>query len=235
MLKDALQYLIGLGNVRTEQIGNEIFSTQPLHRVKEATADPIIVHSLSGFVDYLIHDFDKKLPLMVHVVSPTEVVAFSSFNRDYERNVLIKAQAMLPDPAIGRWLDVEEFIIRLQAAFLATEDRSLVLKVVGNIKEESVNTIGDDGVSQSVVAKTGVATVGNVKVPNPVFLHPYRTFVELDQPGSQFVFRMQSGLRCALFEADGGAWKIEAMRLIRDYLSGALEDELHDERVILIA
>ncbi|MEK4398363.1 hypothetical protein [Bacillus sp. FSL K6-2860] len=30
-----------------------------------------------------------------------------------------------------------------------------MLKVVGNIKEEAVQTIGDDGVSQQVVAKAG--------------------------------------------------------------------------------
>jgi hypothetical protein len=88
------------------------------------------------------------------------------------------------------------------------EDRDIMLKVVGNIKEETVNTIGDDGVSQAVVAKMGVATVANVKVPNPVVLKPYRTFVEVDQPESEFIFRMQSGPRCALFEATAanGNW-----------------------------
>lgn len=55
------------------------------------------------------------------------------------------------------------------------EDRDITLKVVGNIKEENEASIGDDdGTSQSVVEKTGVASVSNVKVPNPVLLAPYR-------------------------------------------------------------
>ncbi|MNW60692.1 hypothetical protein D3C74_386970 [compost metagenome] len=63
------------------------------------------------------------------------------------------------------------------------------------------------GMTQSVVAKTGVATVEDVKVPNPVLLAPYRTFVEVEQPESSFVFRMKDGPSAALFEADGGAWR----------------------------
>lgn len=42
-----------------------------------------------------------------------------------------------------------------------------MLKVVGNITEAQVKTIKDDGVSQAIVAKVGVATIGNVEVPNP--------------------------------------------------------------------
>jgi hypothetical protein len=52
-----------------------------------------------------------------------------------------------------------------------------MLKVVGNIQEDNVKSVSDDGTSQAVVARIGVASVGNVEVPNPVTLAPYRTFV----------------------------------------------------------
>jgi hypothetical protein len=32
----------------------------------------------------------------------------------------------------------------------------------------------------------------------------------------------RSGVTCALHEADGGAWKCEAMRNIKDYFTGQL-------------
>ena len=54
----------------------------------------------------------------------------------------------------------------------------------------------------------------DVLVPNPVKLQPFRTFHEISQPEIAFVFRMknsQSGVSCALFEADGGAWKFNAV------------------------
>lgn len=93
-----------------------------------------------------------------------------------------------------------------------------------NLKEETIQSIGDDGISQAATIKTGVATVEDVKIPNPVVLIPRRTFVEVEQPESQFVFRMQSGPTCALFEADGGAWRNEAMLNIKKYLEANLKD-----------
>jgi len=247
MLKEALEYLVKLGNTELFYEHGQVFSTQKLYPVERPTAEPIIVRSLSGFVDYLKSGFDRinyvndvdfeALPprLMVHVKSPVEVIAFDALNEDMNRNYLIQAKALLPDIDFDRWYDPENFIIKLQSCFVKTPDRDIMLKVVGNIKEENVNSFGDDGVSQSVVAKTGVATVAEVVVPNPVRLKPYRTFVEIDQPESEFIFRMQNGPRCALFEADGGAWKLEAMRNIRDYLEERLEQEIIGKKITIIA
>lgn len=238
MLKEAFEYLIKLGNVETHEIGDSIYSTQKIHLVPETTPAALQVRSLSGLVDYLISSFDGDQlsgNKMVHVVSPTEVVAISTFNRDYQRNEYIKASAMLPSFQFDRWYDSEEFNIKLQSAFVQNDDRNIMLQVVGNIKEENVQTVSDDGISQAVVAKTGVATVGNVLVPNPVVLKPYRTFVEVDQPESDFIFRMQNGPRCGLFEADGGAWKLAAMSNIKEFLQAALEAEIESGKIVIIA
>ncbi|MFC4768713.1 hypothetical protein [Effusibacillus consociatus] len=235
MIREALEYLIGLGNTRIENVGNRIFSTQKIYAVEEPTPATIQVHSLSGLFDYLQSKFDGDYPLMVHIKSPTEVIAFTSINRDSNRDEFIKASAMLPSFSFDRWYDTEDFNIKLQSCFVKNEDRDIMLKVVGNIKEEAVSTIGDNGVSQSVVAKTGVATVANVVVPNPVVLKPYRTFVEVDQPESEFIFRMQSGPKCALFEADGGAWKLQAMKNIKAYLERQLETEIQSRKLVIIA
>lgn len=70
--------------------------------------------------------------------------------------------------------------------------------------------------------KTGVAKLNDVVVPNPVTLAPYRTFPEIEQPKSKFIFRMQSGPTATLFEADGGAWRNEAMKNIKVWLKTAL-------------
>lgn len=93
----------------------------------------------------------------------------------------------------------------------------------------SLAEYGDDGVSQKATVKTGIASKGEALVPNPVTLMPYRTFVEVDQPISNFIFRMKEdkyskGIQCALYEADGGAWKIEAMENIKIYLVNELAE-----------
>lgn len=235
MIKEALQYLVNLGNVDVYYENGQAYSTQPLQLLKEPIANPLHVRSLSGLVEYLKSYFDVEETLMVHVSSPIEVIAFSALNSNENRNEYIKATAMLPSFSFDRFYDTEDINIKLQSCFVKNDDRDIMLKIVGNIKEEAVNTIGDDGVSQAVIAKTGVATVSNVKVPNPVVLKPYRTFVEVEQPESDFIFRMQSGPRCALFEADGGAWKLSAMKNIKHYLENALSKEIEDGKIVIIA
>jgi len=235
MIKEAIQYIVGLGNTRVEEIGLQKYSTQKMHLIEEPTLTPLIVHSLSGMADYISSQFDSDEKVMIHVKSPTRVECFSSCNVECNRDRFITAEAMLPEFMFDRYYDSENFNIKLQSVFVQNEDRDIMLKVVGNIKEENVRNIGDDGVSQAIQAKVGVATVSMVEVPNPVSLKPYLTFVEVDQPESNFIFRMRKGPECALFEADGGAWELVAMKNIKDFLAAALEEELDSGRVVIIA
>ncbi|MBA9087066.1 hypothetical protein FHR92_003546 [Fontibacillus solani] len=147
----------------------------------------------------------------------------------------LQAEALLPEFRYGNYYDAESFNIKLQSVFVANEDRTKLLKVVGNIKEEAVRQVGDDGVSQSIVAKTGVATVEDVKVPNPVLLAPYRTFVEVEQPESSFIFRMKDGPSAALFEADGRAWRNDAIANVSNYLAEELNELIKAGHIVVIA
>ncbi|WP_018782923.1 hypothetical protein [Bacillus sp. 95MFCvi2.1] len=235
MTRDAIEKVLEIGTVETHEIGKETFSTQPLYLVKEPTASEIVVRSLSGLVDYVKSEFDTNQALMLHIENPTTVSCFTEVNGNYKRSVLVKAEASIPHFRFSTFHDREEFNINLQSGFVQNEDRDIVLKVVGTVVEESVKEIGDDGVSQAVTAKMGVASRGNVKVPNPVVLRPYRTFVEVEQPESKFVFRMREGSRCGLFEADGGAWKLEAMKNIKTYLINTLQEEFKSKKVFILA
>ena len=56
-----------------------------------------------------------------------------------------------------------------------------------------------------------------------VNLAPYRTFAEIDQVVSQFVFRARVGsgsANLALFEGDGGRWRLSAVAAIKAWLEG---------------
>ncbi|AVF27975.1 hypothetical protein [Paenibacillus larvae] len=233
--RDALEYLSEQGQSEIIEVNGQQYATHQLYKVLEPTPAALVVRNLSGLVDYLKSKFDKQAPLLVHVVSPTQVTVVSSYNNDYARKEIIKAEALLPEYRFGSYYEAEDFIIKLQSGFVANEDRAKLLKVVGNVKEENVRSIGDDGVSQSVTAKTGVATVEDVKVPNPVQLAPYRTFVEVIQPESAFVFRMKNGPLAALFEADGGAWRNEAIDAVATYLTAELSELIETGQIVVIA
>ena len=75
-------------------------------------------------------------------------------------------------------------------------------------------------------------------VPNPVSLTPYRTFAEIKQPSSQYVFRVKDEDRGPLFklvEADNGLWRISAMKSIKEYFEFELGDLLGQRNITIIA
>ncbi|OMF37463.1 hypothetical protein BK133_05245 [Paenibacillus sp. FSL H8-0548] len=245
MIKEAIDKILSLSKhtapIQTAFIAGRTYTTAELSRISAATISNIDVHNLSGIVEYLESDFDKQLPVIIHVISPTEVHVLTGLNGDSNRSTLVKASALLPRIEFNKYLDIESFNILLQSCFVPNSfedglpnDREIVLKLVGNVKDEEVVSVGDNGISQSVTAKTGVATVEPVVVPNPVHLKPFRTFVEIEQPLSSFVLRMQKGPTAALFEADGGVWKVVAISAIKEYFAGLLKKRIEAGEVVIV-
>jgi hypothetical protein len=206
------------------EIKGQKYANRPLNLIKDLSPESLNLSTLTGLVDYIKANVDKfPGTFLLQVVDHRSVKLLSPLKGDSSRDCYIQAQAKAPDITFDSFIPVEKFNIMLQSCFLSNDDRDLVLKVAGNIKEENVRNTGDDGISQTVTAKTGIAKVEEIKVPNPVVLVPFRTFVEIEQPEIKFVFRMQDGPRAALFEADGGAWKLKTMLDIKDYLKSQLE------------
>lgn len=200
--------------------------TNPLVR------EPLALNQLTGLLDWISHEGikiqDKKDFLMVQVVSPTEVRVIGRVNNQGSRSVYVDVNAVVDNIPFGRFLDQEDMVILLQSQFVHDEeqqtekgidDRDILLQVVSNLRSDEVQQQTDDGVSQTVQINSGVASVSTVKVPNPVTLIPYRTFQEIEQPASKFIFRMHEGMTSALFEADNSQWKVEAKQRIKAFLN----------------
>lgn len=237
MIRQALEYLVGLGKTEIIDVGGQKYSTKGLHHVKDPVPEPLKLNSLTGIVDYIKTQFHIAVenPVVVQVDSHLQVSIRSQLKHDANRDHYAMAQAIVPTIRFGWFFPIEEFNIMMQSMFVPSDITAAVLKVVGNIKEEKVKNVGDDGVSQVVTAKTGIARVEDIILPNPVILAPYRTFAEVDQPASRFVFRMKEGPQAALFEADGGAWKLAAMLSIADYLKSELEKQIESGLVHVIS
>lgn len=228
MIKEALEYIVGLKTPVITEIDGNTYSDKPLNRISYVPyAKTIGMKTLTSLVEYIKANIDSMSEKMiVHVISPTEVHLYSSLDADRKREYLVEVNAELPDFRFGSFIDHENFVIALQSKFVPNEDRNLVLKFAGTVEDGTVAEYGDDGVTQKATIKTGVASKADAVVPNPVNLIPYRTFLEVQQPASDFIFRMKSscGVQCAIFEADGGAWKNEAMSRIKNYLALELSE-----------
>ena len=198
--------------------------------------EPIKVGTLSGIAEYLKQNRDQLelTRIVVHVSSPSSVYvkgAIEAEDKRYRRAVYMNASLGLfsEQPKFGQFVDVETMIIGLQAGFVGIDDRARVLDLISSIRENSVRDTVDSGYAQTVTTSGGVIIVGEQRVPNPVLLRPYRTFREVVQPASQFILRLRNNERgerplVALFEGDGGAWKLEAIQNIVEWLETRLED-----------
>ena len=230
MTRDALQYVVGLKTAKVLDINGERYVDKDVYRVEnELRASAIQMNTLTSLVDYLKAGVDTMAEkMLVQVVTPTKVRVLSMLDADRKREELVDVEAMIPDFEYGRYMGNERFIIALQSKFIDNDDRALLLKFSGTVKDESIAEYGDDGVTQKATVKTGITSVGDAIVPNPVKLQPFRTFIEVTQPESAFVFRMRQadgrGVECAIFEADGGAWKNAAMKSIKEYLQNELAE-----------
>ncbi len=205
-------------------------TSKSVHKVSRPIAAHITTHSLSAVSVFFNEKKDEMVDPFVHVLDQETVRIFSKLDDTHRNRENYLVSSLINDPFMfDRFMDIEMFVIALQSQFVQDGTTAAILKVVGNLTEEAEQKVLDDGVSQTVTAKTGIAKVENVHVPNPVVLKPFRTFQEVEQPASKFVFRMKKsqhgeGPTCALFEADGGAWKNDAIANIKGYLESALPD-----------
>lgn len=243
-IKEAIEYIVKMAKEAEEpqiiDIYGKEYSKEKLFRVDEIDkAEPIKATTLSSLVDYIkkcraeLHDH-----MILQVESPTKVSLYSSLLDERDRETLFEVNALLPYFEYGREYAQETFLVSLQSCFLPSEHREAVALLASNIVNTQQATYSDDGISQQAVMKTGITSKENVIVPNPVTLIPYRTFLEVEQPASAFVFRIsesRSEPAFKLVDADGGLWKSQAVHNVKEYLVNALADIPNREQITIIA
>lgn len=198
--------------------------------VTEPTVNVLSTHTLQGIVDAVTSEFEPKTGEnpYIHISGPTEVyLQTQAFGPFLQRHVLIESEAYVTDFRFGGEYDTEQFIIALNSQFIQNDDRDVILKLSSRITKETSGTLSDDGISQKMEVKQGISMREKVEVQNPFSLKPYRTFPEIEQPTSDFIFRVrdQGGhVTCSLHEADGAKWKIEAIESIKEFFANKLPD-----------
>jgi hypothetical protein len=184
-------------------------------------------NSLSGVIDFLEQhepdEFSVK-PEVIHIQDYNAVSAKSKLLKSSQRIEFCFAKALGIENSefkFGQFYDQEYMVIALQSLFVRTPTVEALLKVIGKTMDVTAAELTDDGYSQSVAVKSGVASAAEVQLPNPVVLQPYRTFLEIEQPESIFIVRTRKGAKGApefsLFLADGGLWKLRAIASIKEF------------------
>ncbi len=192
----------------------------------------IDVNSLSAIVTFIKDNREgfKKEDLFIHVRSPYEVRLFQKAGERNIRTFIMSAgldNDVKPFP-FERFMSTEEFIIGIMSRFEDMGERPDLVSIAGSLRSERSIQNDDDGATTRYEAKHGVVSLSNVKIPDVVELYPFRTFRQVEQPGSIFIFRYRAdedgSIKVGLFEADGGAWKHVAMSSIEGYFKAALPE-----------
>lgn len=223
------------------EICGKTYVNRDLRRYDEAPkARPVQARTLTALMDYMEH-CSQEFPgrMIIHIEDPTHVRLLSELDAERERETLFETAAETSAFRFGEWYDQENFMIALQANFQANDDLAAVLKLAGNIVSKNDQTYSDDGTTQVATMTVGVASKADAIVPNPVTLIPYRTFQEVEQPESQFVFRVGKRNEAPSFklvEAEGGLWRLAAVNQIKAYIYdilGNLPEEISEKVVVI--
>lgn len=239
MIKSALEFITSLARPLIVTAEGRSYTADRLTLLTEpalAEARTLHVNSLRGLVDYALAQHDEHHQATdgdewshgiaaAHVVDPRRVELISwHFGKERQRETY--AIATPPDGdkfPFGKFLPPADFLIRCLALFQQSGDMPAVLEVVGNLRDDAVRTLADDGVTQIATVRQGVNRASSVEIRNPVTLQPFRTFADVEQPMGRFVLRLAGGgdsgpPTVALFEVDDSQWRREAIDNVRAYL-----------------
>lgn len=204
-----------------------------------AKPDMYITRSLNALVALVKTEVDAlfsndALPLYVSCDSYDRVKAFTRpiADADLYRWTPYTANASDLPPLVEdvRW-SFDEAMIKLRSMFQRApegekNDVDYILDLLSHMSFDQSVKSDDNGITQTVQVRKGVSFVENKAVRPIVTLAPYRTFQEVKQPESEFVFRVYDDRSISLTAADGGMWKLAARDAVMRYLETALWDEI---------
>ncbi len=244
MIAKAMEWIKGNTAPNIREIDGVQWTDKNMTKVQNTMSmDKVEFFTLTSLVDYLRSGVDVPNGFIKHifinVAAPDHVLVYSEANKanHYSRAAIADVRALLPVVKTGKWVGQAEFCIMMRANFIDSgcghgdgegtilppdTDREALIMVSSNIVAGTITQYEDTGISQKATVKTGIQEAEDKLLPDRVTLRPYRTFLEVEQPKSEFIFRAQDdrheGVQLALYEADGGRWKLDAMAAVKGYL-----------------
>lgn len=237
MLKEAIDRIVSLARANTYDLDGSVFADKPLEHIMDKKPMPecIDLTGLDSICKMVRNEAEHiDLQIFVQVRDYKTVSVFTALDDDEDRLYLYRCKADTPSVSIGRFIPYENAVIELRSLYIPNEDTEYLLQLLGSISKESRVTSTDNGVTQNVEARAGIALNSLVAIKPRVKLQPFRTFLEVCQPESEFLLRINDRGEIGLHEADGGVWKLEATRNVAAYFELALADLIEKGTVVVI-
>lgn len=236
MLAKMIDKIVELKGTKTFEINGQTYTDGNLTRIHPHVDRPecIKVSGLDGICKLIRTELAKiDTVVMVQAKAYNSVEVMTTYLPDFSRNILYRADADVPGLR-GGWRDRETALIELRSLFIPNEGTAYLLDLLSRMTDENSVSTKDNGVTQTVEARQGVALNAVVDVKPRIQLQPFRTFLEVEQPESEFLLRVDSDKGIGFFEADGGVWKLEAKRNISGYFNSNLCDLIDAGKVVVM-
>ena len=236
MLAKMIDKIVSLKQTQTFEIGGQTYTDGHLTRIPPHVDRPecITVSGLDGICKLIRTEMEKVgVTILVQAKSYKTVEVMTTYLPDFSRNALYRAEADVPGLRTG-FRDRETALIELRSLFIPNEGTAYLLDLLSRITDEKSVSSKGNGVTQVVEARQGVALNAVVEVKPRILLRPFRTFLEVEQPESEFLLRVNADKGIGFFEADGGVWRLEAKRNIADYFARNLADLIDAGRVVVM-
>ena len=237
MLKDFVNRIVALAAPTTVEVDGSVYSNQELIYIQDKKPMPscIDLTGLDSICKMVRNEAEHVgLQIFIQVKDYKSVSVFTSLDADEDRLYLYKCNADTPAVTTGRFMAYENAVIELRSLYIPNEGTEYLLQLLSSISNESKVTSTDNGVTQQVEARSGIALNSMVKIKPRVTLQPFRTFIEVEQPASEFLLRINERGEIGFFPADGGVWKLEATRNVAAYFELALKDLIDTGAVVVI-
>ena len=236
MIREAIDRIVQLAKTPTifppENIEGS-WSDTSFQRILPILPEHLHSENLESVGDFI--QIGEEETYMIHIVSPNTVYVYAPQDEYGRRPKLLEVvQPTYENRFLERWMPIEEMVIQAQLLCELGEDRDRLLKIIGNLADENVKTLSDDGVTQRATVRQGVAKVEEVNIRNPFYLAMKRGFTQIEAPHSLFILRLK-GLQAALFDVAGTDWRSTYIERIRSFLEIKLEEKKLLDIVNIIA
>jgi hypothetical protein len=243
-MENIVNDILAIAPAKTYNIEGNTYTDKKLYRLpsvgkEEKSPDPVSnLTSLSGLISMLgVEAFsliERHGDIFLHVKSASEVHAFTKF-RDKDiplnpneilpygkRQSLYTAKYTAPVIRLNTGLPYETAIIQLNSLFEKTAERDELIKTISSIDRADRESVEDNGISQSVTQRAGVALKEKATVKPIWKLKPFRSFIEAPLAEVSFLLRIDGSFNIGLFECDGGKWELDAKSNIQKFIEGEI-------------
>lgn len=199
--------------------------------------DTLRGYTLTGLLDYIKNNREQLMldQCMIQVESHQSVRLYARFDdEDLKRSCFFQSRIDddLPEFPFDLFITPEEFCIKARALFVPSNDLDIVIAMASKVVAQNEVITQDDGLSQEIQVRRGVsgAAKDSVETKGIYRLRPYRTFREVEQPEASFILRFkptENGVpRIALFDAEGGIWRNNAILAIKEYIEKTIVSDV---------